>query len=101
MILRGIFLNQERSSYSDYIRWEDSDKPEEIAHQLVFKLDSMNENLVWQNLQHAACALKKAEKIQVVILPMAAWQIRHLKKLSAGTLISILNSLDYLTERFR
>ena len=38
---------------------KDSDKPEEIAHQLVFKLDSANEALVQQNLQYAALRVEK------------------------------------------
>jgi hypothetical protein len=36
-----------------------SEKPEEITHQLVFKLDSTNENLVRQNLQHSALRIEK------------------------------------------
>ena len=35
------------------------DKPEEIAHQLIFKLDSSNEDLVRQNLLHSALRIEK------------------------------------------
>jgi len=34
-------------------------KPEEIAHQLIFKIDSTNEELVRQNLQHFALRIEK------------------------------------------
>jgi hypothetical protein len=37
-------------------------KPEEITHQLVFKLDSTNETLVKQNLQHLALRIEKRGK---------------------------------------
>ena len=36
-----------------------SDKPEEIAHQLVFKLDSTDRAIVDQNLQHSALRIEK------------------------------------------
>lgn len=38
---------------------KDFDKPEEITHQLLFKLDSTNEALVKQNLQHSALRIEK------------------------------------------
>jgi len=38
---------------------KDFSKPEEIAHQLIFKLDSINEELVKQNLQHFALRIEK------------------------------------------
>jgi len=38
------------------------DKPEEIAHQLIYKLDSVNQNLVEQNLQHSALRIEKSGK---------------------------------------
>jgi hypothetical protein len=41
---------------------KDYDKPEEIIHQVVFTLDSGNENLVKQNLQHAALRIEKHGK---------------------------------------
>jgi hypothetical protein len=34
-------------------------KPEELAHQLVFKLDSANENVVTENLEHSALRIEK------------------------------------------
>ena len=37
---------------------KDSDKPEEIIHQVVFTLDSSNENLVKQNLRYAALRIE-------------------------------------------
>jgi len=37
-------------------------KPEEIAHQLIFKFDSTNRDLVSQNLQHFALRIEKHEK---------------------------------------
>jgi beta-xylosidase-like protein len=39
-----------------------SDKPEEIAHQLIFKLDSSDEHLVEENLQHSALRIEKKGK---------------------------------------
>src|SRR5436190_2714539 len=41
---------------------KDFDKPEEIAHQLIYKLDSTNEDLVKQNLQHLALRIEKNGK---------------------------------------
>jgi hypothetical protein len=41
---------------------KDSDKPEEIIHQVVFTIDSSVENLVKQNLQHAALRIEKHGK---------------------------------------
>lgn len=41
---------------------KDFDKPEEITHQLVFKLDSANEAVIKQNLQHSALRIEKREK---------------------------------------
>jgi len=38
---------------------KDVDKPEEITHQLVFKLDPANEELVKQNLRHSALRIEK------------------------------------------
>jgi len=38
------------------------DKPEEITHQLVFKLDPANEILVKQNLRHSALRIEKRGK---------------------------------------
>ena len=38
------------------------DKPEEIIHQVVFTVDSSVENLVKQNLQHAALRIEKHGK---------------------------------------
>lgn len=38
---------------------KDSDKPEEIAHHVLFKIDSTNEELVKQNLQHSALRIEK------------------------------------------
>lgn len=38
------------------------EKPEEIAHQLVFKLDSTNQTLVKQNLQYVALRIEKQDK---------------------------------------
>jgi hypothetical protein len=41
---------------------KDSNKPEEIIHQLIFSVDSSNERLVRQNLQHAALRIEKNGK---------------------------------------
>jgi Beta xylosidase C-terminal Concanavalin A-like domain len=41
---------------------KDSDKPEEIIHQVVFTLDSSNENLVKQNLRYAALRIERHGK---------------------------------------
>ena len=41
---------------------KDYDKPEEIIHQVVFTIDSSVENLVKQNLQHAALRIEKRGK---------------------------------------
>jgi hypothetical protein len=41
---------------------KDSDKPEEIIHQVVFTIDSSVKNLVKQNLQHAAFRIEKHGK---------------------------------------
>ena len=38
------------------------DKPEELAHQLIYKLDSTNEELVEENLQHSALRVEKQGK---------------------------------------
>jgi Beta xylosidase C-terminal Concanavalin A-like domain len=38
------------------------DKPEEIAHQLLYKIDSTNENLVKENLRHSALRIEKNGK---------------------------------------
>jgi len=38
---------------------KNSDKPEEIAHQLLFKVDSTNEELVKRNLRHSALRIEK------------------------------------------
>ena len=38
---------------------KDFDKPEELSHQLVFKLDSTNGELVKQNLEHSALRIEK------------------------------------------
>ncbi|HLG38587.1 MAG TPA: hypothetical protein VI461_02925 [Chitinophagaceae bacterium] len=38
---------------------KDFDKPEEITHQLLYKLDSTNEELVKQNLRHSALRIEK------------------------------------------
>jgi hypothetical protein len=38
---------------------KNADKPEEITHQLVFRIDSANEELVKQNLQHSALRIEK------------------------------------------
>jgi hypothetical protein len=35
------------------------DKPEELAHQLVYRLDSTNERLVGNNLKHSALRIEK------------------------------------------
>ena len=40
-------------------RGKEFSKPEEIAHQLIFKIDSTNEELVSQNLQHFALRIEK------------------------------------------
>jgi hypothetical protein len=40
-------------------RGKDFDKPEELAHQLVFKLDSANEIPIKQNLKHSALRIEK------------------------------------------
>lgn len=43
------------------------DKPEELAHQLVFRLDSASENLVKENLQHSALRIERnGEKIRLL-----------------------------------
>jgi Beta xylosidase C-terminal Concanavalin A-like domain len=34
-------------------------KPEELAHQLIFKLDATNENVVKENLEHSALRIEK------------------------------------------
>ena len=36
-----------------------SDKPEELAHQLIFKLDSASENIISENLRHSALRIEK------------------------------------------
>ena len=41
---------------------QNSDKPEEIAHQLLFRLDSDNLDLVRRNLQHTALRIEKQGK---------------------------------------
>lgn len=38
---------------------KNSEKPEEIVHQLLFKLDSTNEELVKRNLRHSALRIEK------------------------------------------
>jgi len=38
------------------------DKPEEIAHQIIFTVDSANESLVAMNLQNSALRIQKTEK---------------------------------------
>ena len=42
-------------------RGKEFNKPEEIAHQLIFKIDSTNEELIKQNLQHFALRIEKHE----------------------------------------
>ena len=41
---------------------KDFDRPEEITHLLLFKLDSLNEPLFKQNLQHLALRIEKHDK---------------------------------------
>jgi len=38
------------------------DKPEELAHQVIYKLDSTNQELVEENLQHSALRIEKQGK---------------------------------------
>ena len=38
---------------------KNSGKPEEVVHQLIFRLDSTNEKLVKQNLLHSALRIEK------------------------------------------
>ena len=48
-------------------RGKQSDKPEEIAHQLVFRLDSTDKAIVDQNLQHSALRIEKhGQKIRLL-----------------------------------
>jgi hypothetical protein len=51
IIVQAIISNISKSN--------NADKPEEIVHQLIFKIDSPNQELVNQNLQHSAFRIEK------------------------------------------